>query len=220
MRWKTLGVFIFGLVVAGGLYFSSYAEQTATATQAVNGEKSLFITEIMYDSISTDAEYVEISNLGDTAIDISGYYIGDAATRGGSEGMFRFPQGTMIGPGQSIVVAQSAILTRERHQFTPDFELPYHPTYNPQDDPNVPNMLDSDWSSGYLSLAQGGDDVLLMDQNQEVVDYVPYIVDRTLRGKFYRAAPGMTQHIQSLQRQFVTGDASVDFWPLPPTPGY
>ena len=68
MRWKMLGVFIFGLAVVGGLYFSSYGEQTATAAQAVNGEKSLFITEIMYDSISTDAEYVEISNMGDTAV--------------------------------------------------------------------------------------------------------------------------------------------------------
>ncbi|GIP39728.1 hypothetical protein J31TS4_30080 [Paenibacillus sp. J31TS4] len=182
---------------------------------------AVVISEIMYDAPGSDdgAEYVEVSNIGSQAVDLSGYYIGDAAVKGSGEGMFQFPQGAILQAGQSFVIAQSSLGMKERYGSTPDYELPTHPTYNKENDPSVPDMLPGDWSTGYLTLAQAGDDVLLMDTSQKMVDYVPYGKDGKLNGKTYKAAPGITQHIQSLQRQFLTGDASIDFWPLPPTIG-
>lgn len=208
------------LLAAASLVVVSPKEQIVHANE--NVQQSLYITEIMYDAPGGDngAEYVEISNAGQQSIDISGYYIGDAATRGGNEGMYRFPQGTVIEGGESMVITQSANITRDRYNFTADFELPVHETYNPQPDPTVPTMIaDTDWGRGYLSLAQGGDDILLMNADQQVVDYVPYIIERSLNGVRYKAAPAMVQHVQSLQRIYTTGDASVDFWPFEPTPG-
>ncbi|GIP36667.1 glycerophosphodiester phosphodiesterase family protein [Paenibacillus sp. J2TS4] len=108
---------------------------------------------------------------------------------------------------------------KERYNFTADYELPYHPTYNPQENPEVRTLLPSDWATGYLVLAQAGDDVFLMNANKQMVDYVPYIKNGKWNGVTYKAAPGITQHIQSLQRVYTTGDASIDFWPLEPTPG-
>ncbi|WP_010272511.1 glycerophosphodiester phosphodiesterase family protein [Paenibacillus senegalensis] len=192
----------------------TYAEEIA--------QPSLYITKIMYDPPGNDngAEYVEISNVGQQPVDISGFYIGDAATPNGNEGMYQFPAGTVIDAGESLVVAQSAIITRDRYGFTADFELPQHNTYNPRLDPSVPLMLDApDWGRGYLVLAQGGDDILLMDAKRQVIDYVPYIIERSLNGVLYDAAPAMVQHIQTLQRVYTSGDASVDFWPMEPTPG-
>lgn len=202
------------------LTFSGLVVPDRQAVYADEASGALLITEIMYDPPGSDngAEYVEITNFGDEALEIGGYYIGDSATQGNSEGMFRFPADTVIAAGQSFVIAQSALITEERYGFVPDFELPQHTTYNPKLNPGVPTMLNTDWSTGYLSLAQGGDDVLLMDGDRQVVDYVTYITPRTLNGKSYNPAPGMTQHIQSLQRQYATGDASIDFWPLKPTP--
>lgn len=217
---KTVFSVLSVLLAASGLVVSP-KDQIVYASERVVGQ-SLWITEIMYDAPGSDngAEYVEISNAGQEPLDISGYYIGDAAAKGANEGMYRFPQGTVIGAGESVVITQSAIITRERYGFTADFELPMHATYNPRPDPNVPDMLaDTVWGKGYLSLAQGGDDILLMDNNQQVIDYVPYIIERKLNGVTYKAAPAMTQHVQSLQRIYTTGDASIDFWPLAPTPG-
>lgn len=196
----------------------AYAEENAQ----LSAQPSLYITEIMYDPPGNDngVEYVEISNTGQQAIDISGFYVGDAATANANEGMYQFPAGTIIDAGDSLVIAQSAILTNARYGFTADFELPQHSTYNPNPDPNVPTMIDApDWGRGYLVLAQGGDDILFMDANKQVIDYVPYIIGRSLNGVAYEPAPAMVQHVQTLQRVYTTGDASIDFWPKEPTPG-
>src|SRR5699024_633265 len=73
------------------------------------GKQFLYITEIMYDAPGSDSgsEYIEITNLGEQELDISGYLIGDEVERGGTEGMLAFPEGSYIEAGESIILANS-----------------------------------------------------------------------------------------------------------------
>jgi len=86
----------------------------------------LVITEVMYDPCSgaagtnncmggsgtfwddeANGEWVEIYNYGSTAIDVSGYLIGDSA----ASDVYEIPAGTIIPPGGYLVVGQQAIAT-------------------------------------------------------------------------------------------------------------
>lgn len=196
------------------------AVPSAEALQIMQ-DSPIKITEILYDADGSDdgTEFLEISNLGTKTVDISGYMIGDEETRGGGEGMFAFPQGTKIAPGQSVTIAQSSLINKAKYRYTPDFELPPVEQYNPQDDPDVPNLLPTDWATGTIVMANGGDDVLLMDDKYNVLDYVPYIKDTTFNGKKVKAAKPLNNLGESLQRIKQTGDASVDFYSLFPSPG-
>jgi hypothetical protein len=62
---------------------------------------AIVINEVHYDSaIKTEpAEFVELFNSGDAAVDLSGWSLGNAVT-------FQFPQGTQIQPGGYAVVAE------------------------------------------------------------------------------------------------------------------
>ncbi|GIP36666.1 lamin tail domain-containing protein [Paenibacillus sp. J2TS4] len=95
------------VLTAAAILSIPFTGQTIYASEIGNGRTPLFITEIMYDAPGNDdgAEYIEISNASDHALDISGYYLGDAAVQGSSEGMFRFPEGSVIGAWESIVIA-------------------------------------------------------------------------------------------------------------------
>ncbi|CAM3368191.1 MULTISPECIES: glycerophosphodiester phosphodiesterase family protein [Brevibacillus] len=211
-------------VVAGSM--PVYAETTVAAAKyakAIGDEQAstLRITEILYDAEGSDdgTEFVEISNLGEETLDISGYLIGDEETRGGNEGMFAFPEGTLLPPGASIVIAQSAMINKSKYGYTPDYEFPPVSRYNPEDDPETPNLLPADWATGTLILANGGDDLLLMDRDENVIDYVPYINDTQWNGQTVKAATSVKVIGQSLQREYVTGDPSADFVPGTPSPG-
>ncbi|TGU81367.1 lamin tail domain-containing protein, partial [Mesorhizobium sp. M00.F.Ca.ET.186.01.1.1] len=133
------------------------AVPSAEALQIMQ-DSPIKITEILYDADGSDdgTEFLEISNLGTKTVDISGYMIGDEETRGGGEGMFAFPQGTKLAPGQSVTIAQSSLINKAKYRYTPDFELSPVEQYNPQDDPDVPNLLPTDWATGTIVMANGG----------------------------------------------------------------
>ncbi|RQV97504.1 hypothetical protein EH220_04540, partial [bacterium] len=73
------------------------------------------ISEIMYDNVGTDVEWIEVYNTTASTIDISGWIIQDGDTypyEGTTEGIWTFPGGTTIDAGEYLVVAEnSAILT-------------------------------------------------------------------------------------------------------------
>jgi hypothetical protein len=80
------------------------------------------------------------------------YKIGDSETQGDGEGMFHFPKGEVIEPGQVIVVANQALRFFDQFDFLPDYELL-------DSDPSVPNMTKyRDWASGSLNLSNSGDE--------------------------------------------------------------
>lgn len=189
-------------------------------TEPPAGSGSLVrVSQIMYDASGADdgKEYIVIRNYGDTAEDIGGYMLGDGINEGGGEGMAAFPEGTVIQPGQEIVVGQSGLIFKQTYGVVPDFEFPWIGVFRPEDDPDVPDMLTTTWSTGVVQLANGGDEVLLMDRNKEIVDFVPYSKDITYRGVFYK---GVTAKAggdgNALHRVGLTGDLTVDFEAGPP----
>ncbi len=47
-------------------------------------------------------EFVELGNLSDNSVDIGGYFLGDDDTQ--TEGLFRFPDNTVLAPGDAVVL--------------------------------------------------------------------------------------------------------------------
>ncbi len=52
-----------------------------------------------------------------------GHKIGDSETRGDPEGMVHFPEGSIIEPGQVVVIANQGLLFSQVYGFQPDYEL-------------------------------------------------------------------------------------------------
>lgn len=147
-----LSTLIFLLILAG--------------TSAKAASATVVISEVMYDPTTAEpgGEWIEVYNLGGMNINLSSYKIGDEETSGASEGMYQFPAGASIAPGQVIIVANSATEFQNNFGFAPDFELQ-------ASSGAVPDMVKySAWASGSIALANSGDEVLLLDENDVLVD--------------------------------------------------
>ena len=131
---------------------------------------SLQITEVYYDTPGADGEeeWIELANLGADVIDLTGFKLGDEESQGGGEGMMSFPAESRVEAGKVIVVAQTASAFERLFGFSPTFEM--------QDSrPNVPDMVVYDaWASGEVGLANDGDEVLLLDGQDVIVDAVAF----------------------------------------------
>jgi glycerophosphoryl diester phosphodiesterase len=143
---------------------------------------AVVITEFMADPSGTDAdrEWMEIYNNGLVAVDLTNWAIGDEETRGGGPGnpstgeaMFRFPAGTTIQPGQVFTIGvKSTGFSALYPGLTASFEVI-------DTDPNVPNMVKhTDWFSytdannvsNTIGIANGSDEVILLDASDNVAD--------------------------------------------------
>jgi glycerophosphoryl diester phosphodiesterase len=127
---------------------------------------SLVVSEVLYDPTGTepDEEWIEIYNLGSLAIDLTHYKVGDEETSGGGEGMLQFPSGALIAPGQVIVIANKATGFFGIYGFNPDYEMV-------SSDASIPDLTKYlAWASGSVSLANAGDDVLILDASDSLVD--------------------------------------------------
>ncbi|MCL4871233.1 MAG: lamin tail domain-containing protein [Anaerolineae bacterium] len=130
----------------------------------------LLITEVYYDTPGRDEdeEWIEIANIGLQILDLSDIKIGDATSSGGNEGMVRFPEGSTIAPGQAIVIAQTARGFHALFSHNPDYEIR-------DTNPDVPDMRPYRlWATGSLALANGGDEVVLLNQANVINDGVNY----------------------------------------------
>ena len=170
----------------------------------------LLVSEVLY-AESKEREWVEILNPTGEEVDLSAYHIGDAERSGVYEGMYRFPAGTVLGPGQVLVVAASAASFRATYGFAPDFEL--YAT-----DATVPTLLPALlWGTGEWHLRNDGDQVLLLDQTCGAVDVVVY-GDAVYPGVVPH--PGVAFYSHSLERYpplFDSDNCALDFrdWPFP-----
>ncbi len=130
------------------------------------------ISEILYDPVGAEPnrEWIELHNPTGLNLDLSGYRLGDAAARNDYEGMFVFPAGASLPSRETLVVAVQGTAFREVNGFDPDFELV-------ESDPAIPNLSDDpNWGEqpDYISLGNGGDEVLLLDPGYAVVDVLAY----------------------------------------------
>jgi hypothetical protein len=146
---------------------SSTATSTATLTSVPTPfSLALLISEVLYDPRGSEpaGEWIELYNPSPQRIWLAGFSLGDEEERYGNEGMLRFPPGSYIDPGQVIVIANQAAAFFEVYGFRPDYEM--SPT-----DLSVPTLeKHPSWSSGSINLANLGDEVLLLDAADQLVD--------------------------------------------------
>ncbi len=180
------------------------------------------VSEVMYrpsGQRSGNREWVELYNPTDQAVDISDWYLGDAAGPEYGAGRYRFPGGTVLPAHGIIVVAQQAQDFQGVSGFgKPHFEFLIDPN---RDDPAVPNMVVAgSWDGFGFALGDKGDRVILLDDGGQAVDVVVY--GKAGYGEVI-AHPGGVESGWSLERRPPyqdTDDCSVDFVPrLPATPG-
>ncbi|MDI6916748.1 MAG: phospholipase D-like domain-containing protein [Thermoplasmatales archaeon] len=121
---------------------------------------SVLIVEVYYDTYLKDEpeEYVRIYNPTSEDVDIGNWSISD------SEGDAVFPEGTILSSNNSFYVTRNASAFYEEMYFKPDFAY-YN---NSMDDVPLIN------GEGNLRLANTGDDVILKDNQNNVVDVVVY----------------------------------------------
>ena len=159
-----------------------------------------------------EREWIELVNVGTAVLDLSDIKVGDEESIGEKEGMLRFPEGAMLQSEQVIVVAQTAVGFRALFGMNPDYEV--------QDsDPSVPDMRRfSVWALGDLALANDGDEVLLVNGRNRIIDSINY-GDRTT---FFTPAIQRPLEGQSIERNPANCDSdSAADWQTQsvPTPG-
>jgi hypothetical protein len=131
---------------------------------------SLLISEVLYDPVGgePDGEWIEVYSVATDTLIISNYKVGDAAEQGGREGMLQFPEGASIQPGQVIVVANKATAFLDAWGFAPDYEMV-------ASDEVVPDMIPyTAWASSKVELSNGGDEVLILDGSDTIVNAMSY----------------------------------------------
>lgn len=150
----------------------------AALTAAPSAPAAVLISEILYNEVGGDVtgEWVEVWNNGAAPVDISGYKVGDEETQGGdgeSGGMWQFPDGTVLGPGQVYTVAVSAPRFSEVYGFSPSFEL----VGAQASDPAVPDMrpyllwVDPPENN---NRANGSDQSILLGPDDSIADMVSW----------------------------------------------
>ncbi len=131
---------------------------------------NLLITELLPNpkGKEPDGEWIEIYNPETYSLPLTGIKIGDETSPQGKEGMLRFPDGYFIGAKQVLVIAHKASTFRSRYGFFPDFELV-------DSDFLVPDLLPyPEWGGNSIQFSNGGDEVLLLDPWDKVVDLLSY----------------------------------------------
>lgn len=131
---------------------------------------TLLITEVYYDTPGADEEeeWIELVYLGAEPLALTGYKLGDEENKGQREGMMGFPDGALVEPNQVIIVAQTAAGFRKLYGIAPDYEML-------DTEADVPDMiLYAAWAGGTVGLSNGGDEVLLLDALDNVVDAINY----------------------------------------------
>jgi hypothetical protein len=137
---------------------------------ATQSRGAVLVTEFMPNPAGTDTEreWMEIYNSGPDAVDLTNWKVGDEEAvpnpTAGGEGMFTFPAGTTMQPGDVLVIAVQAGGFEDLYGFKPDFE------FNTDTDPAVPQMTKyTSWGTGSFSLGNDLDHALVVDPTDTIV---------------------------------------------------
>jgi len=178
----------------------------------------LLISELLYDPAGgDDKEFVEVVNPTGDVVALGDWSLGDAVAPGDFEDVRRFPPGTVLLPGETLVVAVAAAPFAEAFGVTPHFEIL-------ESDLQVPNLIDDPaWGdpAAHFQLGNAGDEVIVRDEAGRVVDAVSYG-----NGSFPGVAgcpltPAAGYVLERHPHWLDSDDCPVDFraWPFP-SPGW
>jgi uncharacterized repeat protein (TIGR01451 family) len=131
----------------------------------------ILISEIVYDPQGLDdKEFIELVNPTRKIIDLSRFSLADAVDPADFEDLRRFPTGTFLSPGETIVIATAATSFNSEYGADPDFEIL-------NTNPNVPELIDDPlWgdTAALLQLSNEGDEVIIRDAADNIIDGIAY----------------------------------------------
>ncbi len=183
-----------------------YLPLTMRAYKSPVPANHLLISEVYYHTNAT-GEWIELYNPTDYPIDLTQYWIGDAANATDYEGMYTFPAGATLPARGVVVIAYDGSQVAKA-----DYEI-----FNNSAKPDMLKV--PTWGTGDWNLRNDGDQVLLLKSNGTVVDGVVW-GDASYPGIV--AHPGVV-YSHSLERypaNMDTDDCSKDFRDrYPPDPG-
>ncbi len=174
----------------------------------------VLISEVLYDPPGLDdAEFIELVNPTPVAIDISHYSIGDAVNPTDFEDVRRFPEGTILQAGQTLVIATSATAFFANYGFYPDFEIVDTETA-------VPDLIDDpDWGdpATFLQLGNQGDEVILRDAAGAIIDMLVYGPGADTDNTICPLVPASNYSLERYPYWRDTNICAADFraWPFP-----
>lgn len=76
----------------------------SSAAFAPVASAQIYITEWMYNGNGETGEYIEFTNLGDTAIDMSGWSFDDDSRNAGTVSLSAFG---LVNPGESVILTEA-----------------------------------------------------------------------------------------------------------------
>lgn len=134
--------------------------------------RHILISELLYNpgGAEDDKEFIELVNPTGHLVNLTSFSVGDAVNPTDFEDVRRFPAGVQIAPGEALVIATAATSFNAEYGFNPDFEIL-------DTDPLVPDMIDDlAWGdpNTFLRLGNSGDEIILRDPNNQVVDAIAY----------------------------------------------
>jgi len=190
--------------------------ESPTPTSTLPAPEHLLIVQVFSGdgiTVPLDAAWVEILNPTQGEINLRPYKIGDEETLGGDEGMLRFPQGSRVGPGQSLLVAVRATDFLARYGFKPNFEML-------GSDPDVPDLAPyPSWAAGAFAPSNPGDELLLLGSADGAIDVVVWGSGRYAGVRPHPGVP-VGHSLQRVPPTQDTDDCSLDFIDQPtPRPG-
>ena len=155
----------------------------------------LLISKVFYlgsTSTVTGSEWVQIYNPTQITMSLNGYKVGDQALPGPTgftnDGMWQFPSGASIPPGQAINVATTGKGFFDKYSRYAQFAFFDSENHVPLLTPYITYTTNISFS-----LANTGDEVLLLDPNDQLIDGVAWGVG-TLPGNVSCPAIDMTQY--------------------------
>lgn len=163
-----LGVFEYDWAHSSGPYEVRFP---AVFKDHVPEADHVLISEVVFKQAGSAelGEWVELYNPTAAAVDIGGWYLGDAVRQADYERLYSFPPGTSIASKGTLVVARTAMAYQSvgyAGKPVPDLEW--------NDSNQVPEMRLTSWGDGDFALGNTGDEVLLLDPSARAVDVLVY----------------------------------------------
>lgn len=169
----------------------------------------------IYFGTGVNSQWLEVVNATQTVVSLANFKLGDEELPGGNEAIAGFPSGTLLVPGEAYVVARDGATFLDENSSHANAECN-------ASDPGTPDMATFPaWAlQNGFNLPTGGDEVLVLDPSNTVVDVMTY-----KNGSW----PGVVAHpgttgTNSIERTNPTQDSdncSVDFGVQSlPSPGF
>ncbi len=113
-------------------------------------------------------EWVAVKNVSPVTLPIELFKLGDEEVPDSTEGMFQFPTGATLAAGATYIVAANALNYQTAFGSLPDAELANSVVA-------VPKMKAFNlWATGSLALANAGDELLVLDGSNTLLDIAVY----------------------------------------------